>query len=297
MLRHFELYISSLFFSLLFLFCFIGNTQGGVSPWIVMTKKKQMSHTWKAYATFDEFKLKGIGTPGDSSVFVKDCGDSVLVRKSSCNDSVIVYRKNGANWENHLFLDFEKDNLDYLDESSFDLPPRIYDRYLINDTIIEICSFFFPDKMSIWVDLIIKPSTYDKVYHINFEYKNTGFYRESLQFFFYNPSILCNIRLLDYFKKDPRRALKILNNTHSLEPDIKTKITEFLVSEDVDYVYYSDATDTDEGLIAKKSHFGRFGLQPGFDCFYNRLWTPWDMGEDEEELIEHVHPPSDYQGK
>ena len=76
-----------------------------------MIKKKTKSHTWREFGTFDEFKLKGTGTPGDSCVYVKDCGDSILVKKSSCMDSVIAYRKHGDYWENHLFLEFERDIL------------------------------------------------------------------------------------------------------------------------------------------------------------------------------------------
>ena len=236
-----------------------------------MIKKKTKSHTWREFGTFDEFKLKGTGTPGDSSVYVKNCGDSILVRKSNCMDSVIVYRKHGDYWENHLFLEFERDNMHYLDRSSFDLPPRIYDRYIIGDTIVELHSYFYPDNFTLVFNIIIKPSSYDKIYRIDFNYREPNYYTaKSLQYFFYNPFCHHNIRLLDYFKKDPRRALDILKNPRFEEADIKIEVTEYLVSEDTEYIYYSDAPG--EGLIAKKSPYGIFGLQPGFDHFYNQLF-------------------------
>lgn len=91
--------------------------------------------------------------------------------------------------------------------------------------------------------------------------------------------------------------MDILKNPRFEEADIKIEVTEYLVSEDTEYIYYSDAPG--EGLIAKKSPYGIFGLQPGFDHFYNRLWTPWDEdeNENEEELIEHVQPPLGYHSK
>ena len=292
MLRLFNIRVFVLFFCLLFSCYIIGNAHEGASHISIITKERTKNLTWKEYGTFDEFKLKGIGSPGDSSVYVKDCGDSILVRKSSCMDSVIVYRKHGDYWENHLFLEFERDNKDYLDRSSFDLPPRIYDRYILGDSIIELHSSLYPDKFTMVFYIIIKPSSYDKVYRIDFNYREPNYYTaKSLQYFFYNPFCQHNIKLLDYFKKDPRRALDILKNPHYEEADIKIEVTEYLVSEDTEYIYYSDAPG--EVLIAKKSPYGIFGLQPGFDCFYNRLWTPWDLDENEEELIEHVEPPSD----
>lgn len=292
MIRFFNILVFPLFFCLLFPYCAMGNKQEGIPSNSNIIKKKTKSHTWKEFGTFDEFKLKGTGTPGDSCVYVKDCGDSILVKKSSCMDSVIAYRKHGDYWENHLFLEFERDNMHYLDRSSFDLPPRIYDRYIIGDTIVELHSSLYPDKFTMVFYIIIKPSSYDKVYRIDFNYREPNYYTaKSLQYFFYNPFCHHNIRLLDYFKKDPRRALRILKNPHYEEADIKIEVTKYLVSEDTEYIYYSDTPG--EVLIAKKSPYGIFGLLPGFDHSYNQLWTPWDLDEGEEEHIEHVEPPSD----
>lgn len=293
MLRFFGTFSFFLFPCLLFPFCVMGNKLEESQKNSYIIKKKGKGKTWEKYGTFDEFKLKGIGSPGDSSVYVKDCGDSILVRKSSCMDSIIVYRMNSGYWENHLFLEFERDNMNYLVKSSFDLPPRIYDRYLISDTLVEIRSFIYPNDFTIFLCFIIKPSSYDKVYRIDIDYKHSNYYPiESIQFFLHNPFSLSNIRLLDYFRKDPKQILKILNNPYCLGADFKTEVTEYLVSEDAEYVYYSNAPD--EVLIAKKSPYGIFGLQPGFDCFYNLLWTPWDMDENEEDLKEHIQPPPDY---
>lgn len=296
MLRFFNILSFSLFLCIVFPYYVMGQGLEGTSPKSLIIQEKTENHTWKEYGTFDEFKLKGIGSPDDNSVFVKDCGDSIFVRKSNCMDSTIVYRKNGDYWENHLFLEFERDNTDYMVKSSFDLPPRIYDRYLIGDTLVEIRTFLFPNDMTIFLCLIVKPSSYDKVFRINIDYKNSSYYPiESIMFFLNNPFSLSNIRLHDYFKKDPKRVLRILNNPRFLEADIKTEVTEYLVGEDAEYIYYSNAPD--EILIAPKSPYGIFGLQPGFDCFYNRLWTPWDMEENEEDLIEHILPPPEYQDK
>ncbi len=272
-----------------------GNKQDGSSAGTIKNKKKSKNHTWKKYGTFDEFKLKGVDCICDSSVFVKDCGDSIIVRKSSNMDSVIVYRKSGDYWENHIYLDFERDNRDYLAKSSFDLPPRIYDRYLIGDTLVEMRSFFFPNDMIMFFYLIVKPSSYDKVYRIDVDSKNPKYYpKESLLFFLHNPFSLNNVLLLEYFKKDPRRVLKILANPQLMDSNIKVEVTEYSVSKDAEYIYYSAP---DEILIAKKSPYGIFGLQPGFDCFYNQLWTPWDMKSNEEELKENIQPPPEYRSK
>ena len=293
MLRFFATFSFFLFSCLLFPLYVMGNKFEESPKQSYVNKKRGGEKTWEKYGTFDEFKLKGIGSPGDSFVHVKDCGDSILVRKSSCMDSIIVYRKNNGYWENHLFLEFERENMNYLVKSSFDLPPRIYDRYLINDTLVEIRSFIYPNDLTIFLCLIIKPSSYDKVYRIDINYRHSNYYPiESILFFLQNPFSLSNIRLLYYFRKEPKQILKILNNQHFWGTDFKTEVTEYLVSEDAEYVYYSNAPD--EVLIAKKSPYGIFGLQPGFDCFYNRLWTPWDIDENEEELMEHIQPPPDY---
>ena len=278
-------------------FCLLSNSveadkQRGVSS-IRSMKKKDCC--WVEFGTFDEFKMKGTGHPGDSSVFVKDCGDSIFVKKSSFMDSVIVYRKNCDFWENHLLLDFEKKDKHYLDKSSFDLPPRVHDRYILNDTLVEICTLIWPDNMTIDFYLIVKPSSYDKVYRIDISYRYSkhSYLNESFWCLLLNPQGLNYFRLVEYFRKDPRRVLNVLHNPRFMEATLEVETTCYKVSEDSEFIYYLDSTD--DGWIAKKRPYGLFGLQPSFDCFYQRNWTPWDMDEEDEELIEHVHPPSDCQ--
>ena len=68
MLRLFNIRVFVLFFCLLFSCYIIGNAHEGASHISIITKERTKNLTWKEYGTFDEFKLKGIGSPGDSSV-------------------------------------------------------------------------------------------------------------------------------------------------------------------------------------------------------------------------------------
>ena len=103
-----------------------------------------------------------------------------------------------------------------------------------------------------------------------------------------------SLRLLDYFKKYPRKALKILQNPHFLDEYLEVVVTDFIVYEDDEFVYYT-AKSLDDYWKARKSPFGIFGLQPGLDCLYWSCWNPWDNGLDEDEVNveEHVVPPPD----
>ncbi len=87
------------------------------------------------YQTFDEFELKGKGTAEKSPfVYVKKLQDTILVVSSKKSDSIRLYMRIGKNlWYNRLEYDMYRRN---------EILARIYDRYIYNDTLLEIKNLY-----------------------------------------------------------------------------------------------------------------------------------------------------------
>lgn len=97
---------------------------------------------YKIYQTFDEAKMKGVGKAKENPfVFVFQRNDTALVRLSTDTTSVIMYVKHDSIIISHQELRATGD--DYMVKTPKHLPPRMYDRWILNDTIIELRTDFF----------------------------------------------------------------------------------------------------------------------------------------------------------
>lgn len=102
---------------------------------------------------FDEFSMKGIPSSFPGNVLVKETPSEVTVKLSHFPDSTISYKRVQNCWYNHVVLDWEKRSR-AIYKDGFDMPARIYDRLIFNDTIIEIRTSIIKDFIS--YDLYVK---------------------------------------------------------------------------------------------------------------------------------------------
>lgn len=108
---------------------------------------KQDTTNMKKYQTFDEFTMRGVGTAKASPfVYVKEMGDSIYVVSSCPKDSARLYVKiNNDLWYNHMeYHMWKKDSVAY--KSKKWRIAKTYDRYIYNDTILEICTGYIKGK-------------------------------------------------------------------------------------------------------------------------------------------------------
>lgn len=104
---------------------------------------------YKAYQTFDESKMEGVGTPQcQPFVLVFQRNDTALVRLSTDTTNIIMYVRYNSVITSHQKLPATGD---YSTLSSENYPPREYNRWILNDTIIEVCSFFDDDSSYLFV--------------------------------------------------------------------------------------------------------------------------------------------------
>ena len=100
---------------------------------------KQDTASMKKYQTFDEFTMRGVGTVKASPfVYAKEMGDSIYVVSSCPKDSARLYVKLDDNlWYNHMeYRMWKKDSVAYKTRKW--RIAKTYDRYIYNDTILEI---------------------------------------------------------------------------------------------------------------------------------------------------------------
>ena len=108
---------------------------------IILNTNAQIHDTLniRKYQTFDEFSMRGIGdAKEDPFVYVKETKDTVWVLSSCKQDSTRMYVKiNKGLWLNHMEYDMWKKN-DMAYKCKECRIARTYDRYIYNDTIMEI---------------------------------------------------------------------------------------------------------------------------------------------------------------
>ena len=176
------LYIGSYFISCLY----IGNgvmkhesTQQPKEENALSLCKKEFSQDTveiKSYQTFDEFTMRGIGTPNENPhVNVRRYRDSIFVSSSDVNDSIRIYIRRGDDiWYNHMEYDMWK-KYDLAEKSEEARIARMYDRYIYNDTITELRTAYIngnsyikiyvklPNKMYVINPIEIDSLTYSDV--------------------------------------------------------------------------------------------------------------------------------------
>lgn len=118
----------------------------------------------KSYQTFDEFTMRGVGTPNETPhVNVRRYRDSIFVSSSDVNDSIRLYIRRGDDiWYNHMEYDMWK-KYDLAEKSEEGRIARMYDRYIYNDTITELRTAYLNGNphIKIYVKLL------NKMYVIN----------------------------------------------------------------------------------------------------------------------------------
>ena len=118
----------------------------------------------KSYQTFDEFTMRGVGTPNEPPhVNVRRYRDSIFVSSSDVNDSIRLYIRRGDDiWYNHMEYDMWK-KYDLAEKSEEGRIARMYDRYIYNDTITELRTAYLNGNphIKIYVKLL------NKMYVIN----------------------------------------------------------------------------------------------------------------------------------
>ena len=119
---------------------------------------------YQTHYGFDEFTMKGVNNRKCCLVYVKETKDSIIVVPSFATDSCFMYKRINDCWYNHVVLEWNKRSQSVY-KDGFDMPARIYDRLILNDTIIELRTSFIKD--SIFLDLYVK--TRDKVYCYYYE--------------------------------------------------------------------------------------------------------------------------------
>lgn len=112
----------------------------------------EISTSYIAYQTFDEFKMKGVGNEqiSEPCVLVKCTPNKIIVKSSLSVDSTRVYTKtkNGI-WHNHMEYDMWKKNSNIpLCKCLWDKPARCFDRYFYNDTIAEFETWYYNNDSS-----------------------------------------------------------------------------------------------------------------------------------------------------
>ena len=207
----------------------------------------------KKYQTFDEFELKGKGKADKSPfVYVKRLQDTILVVSTKKEDSIRLYMRIDKNlWYNRLEYDMQRRN---------EVLARVYDRYIYNDTLLEVKNFYGKDYVR--SEYIVKCK--NKLFEIanrNLNAKN-------------------NINAV------MRQIYKITNhevnnvNEYRLDSDELTyNYTSFRSGDAVSYTYKRDA-------------YGLWGIQPGIDE-KNTFLKPHEP-EPEEKHTLHSNPQHIY---
>lgn len=100
-------------------------------------KSNTIIHTAK-YSYFDLFTMQGVEPcDNDSSVTVSYMGDSLKIEYSLPEKYTLTLHNKGDYWYSHREFDMDKDRYN-LTISEYGAP-RIYDRFIKNDTIFEYC--------------------------------------------------------------------------------------------------------------------------------------------------------------
>lgn len=98
---------------------------------------------YRKYQTFDEFSMQGKGrATAQPYVMVKRIMDTIVVKSNLAMDSMRVYYKLPCGtWYSHMEYDMEK-KMDMACKCEECRTARTYDRYIYNDTIVEINTGF-----------------------------------------------------------------------------------------------------------------------------------------------------------
>lgn len=184
----------------------------------------------ECYQTFDEFTMSGKGeVTYYPFVYVKKWNDSILVFSSDKNDSARLYVKQDSNiWYSHMEYDMWKKR-DYVpSKDGMPRPPRTYDRYFYNDTILEL--------ESRWLRGQRKQCLYIK-----------------------SRSNLCVINNIDNVNNNISELRGKVRNT-LLSKD--AKVQKYILKE-INDTYYYEGDNTVDGFSYDKKAYGLWGIQPG----------------------------------
>lgn len=197
---------------------------------------------YKAYQTFDESKMEGVGTPQcQPFVLVFQRNDTALVRLSTDTTSIIMYVRKDSFVTSHQELPAIMGPT-YGTKSSTDPHPRIYDRWIHNDTIIELCRSWMNGNDTIRFMYIKYPT---KCYSIYFKDKD-------------NQDAALRKILTKQFQE-------IVNDT-----TVKRRyLRAFDITQDVSYVYFK--SDDGEMMVFRKNCLGKLALQPGLENYDKEL--------------------------
>lgn len=101
---------------------------------------------------FNEFKMIGIGVPKSNDfLYYKKIGNHFLIKDGQATDSTYIYSLTDDGWYNIRYYDFDRQC--YYKDGKY---PRIYLRWIKQDTIIEYVRYYSIDKRILNATVFIK---------------------------------------------------------------------------------------------------------------------------------------------
>lgn len=208
----------------------------------------------KRYQSFDEHSLLGLGKAKSSPfVYVIDDRDTVYVKRSDL-DFIFRYVRKDGYIHNRISIDMQKANLRPIKSADYSMA-RIYDRYILADSILELRYVFSADDNSVTdcsMSLLVKDS--QSCLNISIPFHG-------------------DLSIRDV--ENPLNEIKhIISQYNSNNNNIGSK--RYILKKDKSHYYYvyqvrtSPPPYTDnrrvlDSIVYKREPLGLFGVEPGLD--------------------------------